>query len=246
MDCFSDVMKLSCIIVEDIQIAADFLRKFCEKSDLIEVKGHFLNVADALDFLDQEKVDVLFLDVEMPGANGFELLDRLTYSPMIILTTSKTEYAFNAFQYHVDDYLKKPFTYKRFQEAIQKIGQKTIATTAAPQPAQSVPVTPDTDFLFIKAEDKLIKLKKDDILFLESMRDYVKFVTQAKNYVTYSTLKNMEEKLIGPNFLKVHRSYIVNITKIDDIRGNTIYLLGNQIPIGKGHKDEVAARLNIL
>jgi DNA-binding LytR/AlgR family response regulator len=245
-------MKLTCIIVEDIQIAADFLRKFCEKSDLVEVKGHFLNVADALDFLDQEKVDVLFLDIEMPGANGFELLDRLTYSPMIILTTSKTEYAFNAFQYHVDDYLKKPFTFKRFQEAIQKLHQKvvvaqtTAATVPAPAPTPAPVASADTDFLFIKAEDKLIKLKKDDILFLESMRDYVKFVTPAKNYITYSTLKNMEEKLIGPNFLKVHRSYIVNINKIDDIRGNTIYLLGNQIPIGKGHKDEVTSRLNIL
>src|SRR3984957_17920984 len=243
-------MKLTCIIVEDIQIAADFLRKFCEKSDLVEVKGHFLNVEEALEYLDQERVDLLFLDVEMPGANGFDLLDRITYSPMIILTTSKTEYAFNAFQYHVDDYLKKPFTYKRFQEAIQKLQQKAVAaqtpetpaTPAIPTPAQNA----DTDFLFIKAEDKLIKLKKDDILFLESMRDYVKFVTPVKNYITYSTLKNMEEKLIGPNFLKVHRSYIVNINKIDDIRGNTIYLLGNQIPIGKGHKEDVAARLNIL
>ncbi len=244
-------MKTTCIIVEDIQIAADFLRKFCEKSDLVEVKGHFLNVADALEFLDREKVDLLFLDVEMPGATGFDLLDSLTYSPKIILTTSKTEYAFDAFQYHVNDYLKKPFTYKRFLEAIQKLQQQTRAQEPAPAPmAQQAVINTaqgsDTDFLFIKAEDKLVKIKKDDILFLESMRDYVKFVTPVKSYITYSTLKNMEEKLIGPIFLKVHRSYIVNINKIDDIRGNTIYLLGNQIPIGKGHKEEVAARLNIL
>jgi len=245
-------MKITCIIVEDIQIAADFLRKFCEKSDLVEVKGHFLNVADALEFLDRERVDLLFLDVEMPGATGFDLLDSLTYSPKIILTTSKTEYAFDAFQYHVNDYLKKPFTYKRFLEAIQKLTQQQQAQAQFPEPTpipttqQSATTTPDTDFLFIKSEDKLIKLKKDDILFLESMRDYVKFVTQGKSYITYSTLKNMEEKLIGPIFVKVHRSYIVNINKIDDIRGNTIYLLGNQVPIGKGHKDEVAARLNIL
>jgi len=239
-------MKISCIIVEDIQIAADFLRKFCEKSDLVEVKGHFLNVADALAFLDQEKVDLLFLDVEMPGATGFDLLDSLTYSPKIILTTSKTEYAFDAFQYHVNDYLKKPFTYKRFTEAIQKLQAQFQEAFPVPQPAAPVLPVSDTDFLFIKAEDKLVKIKKDDILFLESMRDYVKFVTPAKSYITYSTLKNMEEKLIGPLFLKVHRSYIVNINKIDDIRGNTIYLLGNQIPIGKGHKEEVTARLNIL
>ena len=237
-------MKISCIIVEDIQIAADFLRKFCEKSDLVEVKGHFLNVMDALEFLDQERVDLLFLDVEMPGANGFELLDRLTYSPMIILTTSKTEYAFNAFQYHVNDYLKKPFTYKRFLEAIGKLQQQS-AEAAPVQQAPAAPQT-DTEFLFIKADDKLTKVRKDDILFLESMRDYVKFVTPSKNYVTYSTLKNMEEKLNGATFLKVHRSYIVNLSKIDDIRGNTIYILGNQIPIGKGHKEDLEARLNIL
>jgi DNA-binding LytR/AlgR family response regulator len=238
-------MKISCIIVEDIQIAADFLRKFCEKSDLVEVKGHFMNVADALEFLDQERVDLLFLDVEMPGANGFELLDSLTYSPKIILTTSKTEYAFNAFQYHVDDYLKKPFTYKRFMEAIEKLRQQQ-ATEAGPATTFASVPQPDSDFLFIKAEDKLIKIRKDDILFLESMRDYVKFVTAGKSYITYSTLKNMEEKLIGQTFLKVHRSYIVNINKIDDIRGNTIYVLGNQIPIGKGHKEDLATRLNIL
>lgn len=244
-------MKTTCIIVEDIQIAADFLRKFCEKSERVEVKGHFLNVQDALEFLDKEKVDLLFLDVEMPGATGFDLLDSLTYSPKIILTTSKTEYAFDAFQYHVNDYLKKPFTYKRFLEAIEKLQQQTQTTEPAhTQAQQPVPLTPvqiaDADFLFIKSEDKLVKIKKDDILFLESMRDYVKFVTPGKSYITYSTLKNMEEKLIGPIFLKVHRSYIVNINKIDDIRGNTIYLLGNQVPIGKGHKDEVTARLNIL
>jgi DNA-binding LytR/AlgR family response regulator len=237
-------MKLSCIIVEDIQIAADFLRKFCEKSDLVEVKGHFLNVMDALEYLDRERVDLLFLDVEMPGANGFELLDRLTYSPMIILTTSKTEYAFNAFQYHVNDYLKKPFTYKRFLEAIGKLQQQPAETAPVPQLPASLQT--DAEFLFIKADDKLTKIRKDDILFLESMRDYVKFVTPSKNYMTYSTLKNMEEKLIGQTFLKVHRSYIVNLSKIDDIRGNTMYILGNQIPIGKGHKEDLEARLNIL
>lgn len=237
-------MKLSCIIVEDIQIAADFLRKFCEKSDLVEVKGHFFNVTDALEFLDRERVDLLFLDIEMPGASGFDLLDRLTYSPMIVLTTSKTEYAFNAFQYHVNDYLKKPFTYKRFLEAIGKLQQQSSETASGQAAGASQPT--DSEFLFIKADDKLTKIKIDDILFLESMRDYVKFVTPSKNYVTYSTLKNMEEKLNGQTFLKVHRSYIVNLNKIDDIRGNTIYILGNQIPIGKGHKDGLEGRLNIL
>src|ERR1700733_3073890 len=159
-------MATTCIIVEDIQIAADFLRKFCEKSGLIEVKGHFLNVADALEFLDRERVDLIFLDVEMPGASGFDLLDSLTYSPRIILTTSKTEYAFDAFQYHVNDYLKKPFTYKRFMESIQKLQQQMQTQDPGPSiiPPQPIPVAlpqgTDTDFLFIKSEDKLVKIKK--------------------------------------------------------------------------------------
>lgn len=242
-------MKTTCIIVEDIPIAADFLKKFCEKSGLVEVKGHFMNVPDALKFLDEEKPDLIFLDVEMPGATGFELLDRLTYSPKIILTTSKTEYAFDAFQYNVNDYLKKPFSYRRFLEAVQKIQATILPLSPLPDtengPMQAI-ATSEMDFLFIKAEEKLIKLSKDDIHYIESMRDYVKFVTNGKNYITYSTLKNLEEKLSGYTFLKVHRSYIVNINKIDDIRGNTIYLQGNQIPIGKGHKEDLVKRLNIL
>ena len=243
-------MKITSIIVEDIQIAADFLKKFCEKSDLIEVKGHFLNVTDALEYLDNDKVDLIFLDVEMPGATGFDLMDRLTYSPKIILTTTKTEYAFDAFQYNVSDYLKKPISYKRFLESVQKISKTEqappVPATPAAAPAAASDPNADQGALFIKAEGKLVKLNQEDIVFIESMRDYVKFVTASQKYVTYSTLKNLEEKLAKTTFLKVHRSYIVNINKIDDIRGNTIYLQGNQIPIGKGHKDEVLRRLNIL
>jgi DNA-binding LytR/AlgR family response regulator len=229
-------MKIKSIIVEDIQVAADFLRKFCEKSGKVDVLGHFLNVEDALAFLNQNVVDLIFLDVEMPGATGFDLLDRISYSPKVILTTSKTEYAFNAFQYNVSDYLKKPFTYQRFLESIQKIeGTSDIAAAKV-----------DQDHLFIKVDTKLIKLQNTDILFVESMGDYVKFVTPNKKYVTLNTIKNLEEKLDKTTFLKVHRSYLVNLTKIDDLDGNILLIQGNQVPISKGHRDEVLKRLNII
>ena len=229
-------MKIKSIIVEDIQVAADFLRKFCEKSGKVDVFGHFLNVEDALAFLNENVVDLIFLDVEMPGATGFDLLDRISYSPKVILTTSKTEYAFNAFQYNVADYLKKPFTYQRFLESIAKI-EITSDIAAAKV---------DQDHLFIKVDTKLIKLQNTDILFVESMGDYVKFVTPNKKYVTLNTIKNLEEKLDKATFLKVHRSYLVNLTKIDDLDGNILLIQGNQVPISKGHREEVLKRLNII
>ena len=231
-------MSWSCVIVEDLQVAADYLAKCCEKSGQVEVKGHFINVAEALDYLNKNSVDLLFLDVEMPGATGFELLDQLAYYPKVILTTSKSEYAYDAFQYNVTDFLKKPFTYQRFQEALQKFTTTTGGDTGITSTA--------TDHIFIKCEGKLVRLNNDDILFIESMGDYVKFVTPDKKYVTHNTIKNLEEKVNRQTFMKVHRSYIINISKIDDIRENDLYIKGNEIPVSKAHKADVLKRLNII
>lgn len=230
-------MILSSVIVEDLQVAADYLAKCCEKSGLLEVKGHFPNVEEALLFLNQQSVDLLFLDVEMPGATGFELLDRLAYSPKVILTTSKTEYAYSAFEYNVSDFLKKPFTYQRFLEAVQKI--------TSPNQESNVNSTA-TDHIFIKTDGKLIRLNNSDILFIESMGDYVKFVSIDKKYITHNTIKNLEEKVNKQCFLKTHRSYIINVDKIDDIRENLLFIKGNEIPISKAHRSEVMKRLNII
>lgn len=230
-------MNLKCIIVEDLQVAADYLARCCEKSGQIELLAHFPNVAEALVYLNQNSVDLLFLDVEMPGATGFDLLDQLAYFPKVILTTSKEEYAYNAFEYNVTDFLKKPFTYQRFLESIQKVtnpGTENNITSTA------------TDHIFIKSDGKLVRLNNDDILFIESMGDYVKFVTGDKKYITHNTIKNLEEKVNRNTFIKVHRSYIINITKIDDIRENDLYIKGNEIPISKSHRPDVMKRLNII
>jgi DNA-binding LytR/AlgR family response regulator len=230
-------MILSSVIVEDLQVAADYLARCCEKSGLLEVKGHFPNVEEALQFLNQQSVDILFLDVEMPGATGFELLDRLAYSPKVILTTSKTEYAYDAFQYNVSDFLKKPFTYQRFLEAVQKVTSPSVENNVS---------STATDHIYIKTEGKLIRLNNSDILFIESMGDYVKFVSTDKKYITHNTIKNLEEKVNKQCFLKTHRSYIINVNKIDDIRENLLFIKGNEIPISKAHRSEVLKRLNII
>ena len=229
-------MKYSSIIVEDLQTAADFLKKFCERSGIVDLQGHFLNAEDALGFLSENLVDLIFLDVEMPGATGFELMDRLVYTPQVILTTSKTEYAYDAFQYNVTDYLKKPFTYQRFLEALQKVQVKKEEEDSSTE----------KDHIFIKADGKLIRLRNEDILYIESMGDYVKFVTAEKKYITHNTIKNLETKVDPLKFMKVHRSYIVNLARIDDIQENTLYIKGTMIPISKTHKSKVMQKINII
>ena len=152
------------------------------------------------------------------------------------MTTSKTEYAYNAFQYNVTDYLKKPFTYQRFLEAIQKVSKKSEQENG----------NAEQDHLFIKSDGKLIRLHNDDILFIESMGDYVKFITPSKKYITHNTIKNLETKVNPQVFMKVHRSYIVNFTKINDIQENVLFINGNMIPISKTHKSGVMQKINII
>jgi DNA-binding LytR/AlgR family response regulator len=217
-------------------VSAYYLKRCCEKSGRVEVKGHFPEVKSALEYLNSNTVDLLFLDVEMPGATGFELLDKIAYKPNVILTTSKEEYACNAFQYHVTDFLKKPFTYNRFIESLDKISSHDDA------PAKSNAV----NHIFIKSDGKLVRLNNDDILFIESMGDYVKFVTRDKKYVSYNSLKNLEEKVNKDCFMKVHRSYIINLLKIDDIRENDLFINGIEIPISKNLRADVLRRLTIL
>ena len=233
-------MSLNCIIVEDLQVAADYLNRCCEKSGQLSVKGHFAGVPQALEFLNSHVVDLIFLDVEMPGATGFDLLDQIAYSPKVILTTSKAEYAFDAFEYNVTDFLKKPFTYQRFLDALKKI------PPAAPEVAENTITETGTDHIFIKSDGKLIRLNNEDILYIESMGDYVKFVTGEKKYITHNTIKNLEEKVSKQSFIKVHRSYIINIDKISNIRENGLFISGKEIPISKAHKQEVLKRLNII
>lgn len=229
-------MSISCVIVEDLMVAADYLKKCCEKSGDIEVRGHFTNVKEAIGFLNENTVDLIFLDVEMPGDDGFKLLDQLVYSPKVILTTSKTEYAYNAFEYHVTDFLKKPYTYQRFQEAINKI---TFAEDNRRKEN-------DDDHIYIKTDGKLVRLNNSDILFIESMGDYVKFVLADKKYVTHNTIKNLEEKVNPDTFMKVHRSYIVNIRKVDNLRDNSLFINGMEVPISKANKADVLKRLNVI
>jgi DNA-binding LytR/AlgR family response regulator len=236
-------MKLKVIIVDDEPMARNFLERYCEKNGNLQVAGAFEDAVTALAYLQKNEIDILFLDVEMPNLSGFQLLDQLPYMPKVILTTSKTDYAFNAFEYGVTDFLKKPITFNRFQEAITKITDSLIEKVL--QPVLKIPAV-NLEEIFIKADGKLTRLNFKEILYIESLGDYVKYFTATKNYVTLSTLKAVEEKMGSTNFMKVHRSYIVNLQKIKDIQDNSLVIEGKVIPISKSFKSEVMSRINVV
>jgi DNA-binding LytR/AlgR family response regulator len=233
-------VKFTSVIIEDLIVAAEYLKHCCEKSGKIEVKGEFITIKEAVSFLTGNRVDIIFLDIEMQNENGFDVLDQLVYSPQVILTTSKTEYAYSAFERNVTDFLKKPFTYQRFYAAIEK------AITAIEVSDSYKEEEEKEDHIFIKADGKLVRLLNDDILFVESMGDYVRFVTADKKYISHNTIKCLEGKMSGSIFMKVHRSYIVNITKVANIRDNILFISNHEIPISKANRPEVMKRINLV
>lgn len=227
-------MKLNCVIVDDEPLSRNFLKRFCEKSGKTEVKGSFSNATDAISYLESHEVELIFLDVEMPGVNGFQMLDHLVYMPIVIMTTSKTDYAFTAFEYNVTDFLKKPVEYNRFLDALDK---------AEDSYRKRKPVHDAKNDIVIKSNGNYVRLGYNDILYVEGMGDYVKYVTPDKTYIAHSTLKAVEDMISKENFLKVHRSYIVNLKKINQFTDNNLDINGASIPVSKSNKAGLVEKL---
>ena len=202
--------------------------------------GIFSSGKDAIKFLKQNMVDLVFLDVELPDYSGIEILKQIPYLPNVVFTTSKVDYAYDAFQLNAIDYLKKPFSFTRFLETIEKV--KKIIQSDVPNAAK---VTEDED-LYLKENGKLVKIVPNDILYIEAVGDYINFITSNGNHLVLSTLKNIAEKLNSESFMKVHRSYIVNIKKIKDIEDCSILIDKHVIPISRSNKSAVMSRIKIV
>ncbi|GAB3882523.1 LytR/AlgR family response regulator transcription factor [Spirosoma agri] len=230
-------MALTCIIVEDESMARKSLQRLCEQHGSLDVYGVFNNATDALVFLTEQMVDLIWLDVEMPGLSGFDLLEKLSSIPFVVLTTSKEEYAFDAFQYQVTDYLKKPITLPRFNLAVEKV----LELNRRVLPNSTI----KRKEIYIKIDGRYVRLPFESICYVENTGDYVKIHTATQMHIVYTTMKSLEEKLDG-QFLRVHRSYIVHLDKIVDIEENTLVLNNKVIPISRAHKSALMNRLNLL
>ncbi|GAB3741145.1 LytR/AlgR family response regulator transcription factor [Spirosoma lituiforme] len=230
-------MSLSCIIVEDEPMSRTSLQRLCKQHNALDVLAAFDNAMSALDFLAEQEVDLIWLDVEMPELSGFDLLEQLPSTPYVILTTSKIEYAFEAFQYNVTDYLKKPITLPRFNIAVEKVLELHARSKTNPSDGPKE--------IYIKTDGRYIRLPFDNISYIENTGDYVKIFTNTQTHIVYTTMKYLEEKL-GLQFLRVHRSYIVHLEKIVDIEDNTLVVSNKVIPISRANKPELMNRLNLL
>ena len=230
----------SCIIIDDDPLSSGVIAHYCHKNNDIQLIKQFSNPKEGLEYLIKNPVDLLFLDVEMPDMNGFELLDKLDYTPYVILFTSKSQYAYLAFEYNVVDFLKKPVSYTRFSEAIEKVAKhdpEIKSTESAPDES--------SDEIFIRNEGKLVKIPYNSINYVEVMDDYVKIVTDSGSHLVLCTLKHIEEKL-NHIFIKVHRSYIINIKKIENVADNKVNIKGKTIPVSKAHRSKLLSKLNIV
>lgn len=232
-------MQLRTLIVEDDLMARRSMERLVNKNENLILVGVCENGQEGSSFLQDNEVDLILLDVEMPEMDGFSMLENLDKMPVIIMTTQKEKYAFEAFQYRVFDYLKKPVTTPVFDASINKlvVHLSRDVTTGSNKKSNNI---------FLKVDQRLIKVRFNDIYYIENLGDYVKVKTNESHLVVHSTMKSLVEKLPAEHFMRVHRTYIVNLDHINDIEQNSILIGGKMIPVSRNSKTELLSRLNTL
>ncbi|MDB5234462.1 MAG: hypothetical protein JWR44_1455 [Hymenobacter sp.] len=234
---------LRCLVVDDDPLSVQVVLNCITNTPFLTAVGSFNSPVEGAEALRTQPVDLLFLDVEMPLMSGIDLLRTLQNPPLVILITSSKEYAVQAFEQAVVDYLVKPVSYARFLQASQKAldafqrqptpGADAIETAAA-----------DADFTFVKVDNKLVRVAFDEVRYVEALGDYVHIVTGQSKLIVYSTMKAVEEKFPSSRFVRVHRSFIVNINRIQALEDNSVMIETKHIPVGQTYLRDVLQRLN--
>lgn len=230
-------MAINCVIIDDEPLARKGLKEYIDDVDFLTLAGEYDTPLKVMDKLAGGAVQLMFLDIQMPKLSGLDFLKTLQNPPLVIITTAYPQYALEGYELDVLDYLVKPISFNRFVKAVMKAKEYyTGQATQTAQPAKQ-------DYIFIKTDNKLVKILHDDILFIEAMQNYVTVYTRAKKYITYLTFKGIEESLPTESFLKVHKSYIIQVSKVDSIEGGCIVIGETAIPISRSNKDEIVQRI---
>ncbi len=233
-------MTINCIIIDDEPLSRKGLKEYIADIDFLNLVGEFDNPLNATGLLGSGNVQLLFLDIQMPKITGLDFYKTLKDPPAVIFTTAYPQYALDGFEVNALDYLVKPISFDRFLKAAMKA--KELYEVRQKNKAEAAPGT-STEYFFIKADNKLVKIFFEDILFVEALQNYVTIHTTTKKYISYLTFKSVEDYLPAERFIKVHKSFIISAAKVDSIDGNEIRMGEHHIPISRSFKDEVIDKL---
>jgi len=222
-------MKIKCIIIDDEPLAAEVIATHLSEFSNMELIGTFTNPMEALLTIESGGVDAVFIDINMPKMNGLDFIESLESSPYFIITTAYREYAVESFDLDVLDYLVKPIPFTRFLKSMNKLSQKFLSDKSTELPAQAA----EKSFIFLKVDKKLIKIKFEDINYIESLKDYIKVFTKSGDYLAHKSLSSITEEIPKNQFLRLHRSFTVALDKIQALEGNSVLVTGKRIPIGR-------------
>ena len=226
---------ITCIIIEDQPPAQRVLKKYITDMGNLDLRGTFADALQAMDFLKEEPIDLIFLDIHLPKISGMDFLRGMRFKPHVILTTAFSEYALESYEYDVVDYLLKPFSFERFVQAVSKVPSSKTMEGKAKYPIENAS---SPDVIFIKSGYELIKIDVVDIRFIQSDADYTEIFTVEKKFLSQEPLRYWEEQLDSKKFVRIHKSYIINTSKIEKIVGNQVRLdAQTNLPIGRAFKE---------
>ena len=232
-------MNLNCVIIDDEPLARKGLKEYIEDVAFLSLTGEYDSPLKATETISSGKVQLIFLDIQMPKITGLQFFQSLQQAPPVIFTTAYPQYALDGFELNALDYLVKPISFDRFLKAVMK-AKEYYELRAQNKPAET---TTALDYLFIKVDGKLVKVLLNDILFVEAVQNYVTIHTKDKKLLTYLTFHSIEDFLPGHLFIKTHKSYLVAINKIESIDGSCIQMQKHTIPISRNLKEEVMERI---
>ena len=239
--------KINCLIVDDEELARNLVENYIGRLSHLQVVGKSANPLDAMQVLQNEQVDIMFLDIQMPELTGVEFLKTLPYKPLVIFTTAYKEYAIQSYELDAVDYLLKPFRFERFLQAVNK-ASKLLKAEQEPAsiPATGTPSAPtekSKDYILVKSDFKVFRMFYKDILYIESMKEYVAYHTEKGRTLSLNSLKKLQQELPSDKFMRIHKSHIVNIDLVSALEGNMVHLGDKRLPIGSSYKEEVMKRI---
>jgi len=237
-------VKIQCLIVDDEPPARELLVSYIEKMDDLEIRGQCSNALEAFAFLQRNPVNILFLDIQMPRMNGLELIKSLQQRPRIILTTAYREFAVEGFELDVLDYLVKPISFERFLKSISKYHQYNILNQPAGTETSEEPF--EKAYMYFKVNKDLVKIFLKEIIYIESIKDYVKIVTPGRSVITYQRIGYMEEKLPENKFVRIHKSYIIAVDKIVSYNNEEVNVQSFSLPIGRNYKQQFLKQVAVV